>query len=223
MDLEHLPDHSGFEWRRLPVLLADRLGVRPATLLVGAIAVVGAGFGAWWALRPPPVAIEELVPSVDDVPLLIPSTTVRNTAVVHVDGAVAHPGIHEVQLGSRVADAITAAGGMTENADRRQLNLAELVSDGQRIWVPVEGEDIPAIGGAGALGAGTSGSSSGAVSINHASATDLQQLSGIGPSLAAAIVEFRERNGPFRSVDDLLSVPGIGPAKLAALRDQASV
>lgn len=137
-----------FSWRRAPVLLADRLGIRPAGLLGGLLAVAAAACGAWWALRPPPPPAEEVLPFVQTIsPALTvsddaASTTIPAIVVVHVDGAVFHPGIHELRVGSRVADAIDAAGGLTFDADRQALNLAQVLSDGQRVWVPQIGEEV---------------------------------------------------------------------------------
>lgn len=217
---------QSFSWRRSPLELSDRLGVRPSSVVSGVLAVVAVGFGGWWALRPPPPPVEETLPIVSDVSLATSSTTTQAPLilVVHVDGAVAHAGVHEVVAGSRVIDAVEAAGGLTTEADRSRINLAQLVADGQRVWVPSVGEDAPpAIVGPGVGVGGTTdaaGQSVGrVVSLSEASPAELESLPGIGPSLAAAIVEHREREGAFGRVDDLLAVSGIGPAKLDAIRD----
>ncbi len=212
------PIEEPLTWRRAPVLLSDRLGLRPAGLIGAVLAVVAAGVGAWWALRPPPPPPEDTLPFVQQVSTPV-STTLAATGdvvVVHVDGAVRFPGVHELRVGDRVADAVDAAGGLTALADRRQINLAQLVADGQRIWVPVEGEEVAVIVGAGGDGGG--GGAGGPVSLSTAPPSVLETLPGIGPSLAAAIAEHRDREGPFATIDDLLAVPGIGPAKLDALR-----
>ena len=147
--------------------------------------------------------------------------------VVHVDGAVLDPGVHEVAPGARVVDAVDAAGGLRSDADRERLNLAEVLSDGQRVWVPVEGEDEPDVvgpaGGAGAGGDADAAGGGGAVDLNEATIAQLETLPGVGPTIAGAIVEHREREGPFRTVDDLLDVTGIGPARLAQLRPLVTV
>ena len=150
--------------------------------------------------------------------------------VVDVVGAVVRPGIHELPAASRVADAIDAAGGFTADADRIRLNLAEPVADGSRVWVPAIGETsgldlVPVVGGSGGVGGaeGGRGAGSGTVDINTADAASLESLPGIGPSLAAAIVEHRRRHGPFASVDDLIDVSGIGPVKLEQIRPRATV
>ncbi len=214
-----------FDWRRAPRLLADRLGVAPATVVMGLVGVIAAGVGAWWAFRPPAVPVEQVLPYVGDVVVSVPATTTAAPAplVVHVDGAVLVPGVHEVVPGSRVIDVIQAAGGLGPDADRSRLNLALLVEDEQRVWVPRVGEDEPSVveptGGGGSGGSAADGAT---VDINRSSASELEALPGIGPSLAAAIVEHREREGAFGSVEELLDVAGIGPAKLEQLRPMAS-
>ena len=161
--------------------------------------------------------------------------------VVHVDGAVARPGVVEVSGSSpRLRDAIEAAGGLAEGADTGSLNLAEKVSDGQKVHVPTVEEAqaaaaAPAAGASGAgggqgagaaAGSGSGGgpsSASGLVNINSATASELQTLSGVGESTANAIVRDREQNGPFSSVDDLMRVSGIGEKKLAKIRGSICV
>lgn len=154
--------------------------------------------------------------------------------VVHVVGAVVSPGVVVLADGARVADAIAAAGGAASDADTEQLNLARVLGDGEQVRVPHAGEQLvapdpgpsPPGGASGGGAAGASGGSTpggGVVNINTAGAAELESLPGIGPALAARIVEYRDGHGPFASVDDLTDVPGIGPAKLEALRSQATV
>lgn len=153
--------------------------------------------------------------------------------VVHVAGAVREPGVVVLVAGSRVDDAIDAAGGLLEDSDPDQLNLARVLTDGEQVRVPRVGEDASAwtqwngtTGGAtGTVGTGSSeaGGSSVLIDVNTADATALEELPGIGPALAERIVSYREEHGPFASVDDLTDVPGIGDAKLEALRDSATV
>ena len=155
------------------------------------------------------------------------------SVVVHVTGAVIRPGVVTLGEGSRVNDAIGAAGGVSPDADTQQLNLARVLTDGEQIRVPRIGEVLPdpapQPGAAVTPGTGTApgkpaaGSASGMVNINTASASDLEKLPGIGPALAQRIVEYRDSHGPFASVDALTDVPGIGKAKLEALREQATV
>lgn len=154
--------------------------------------------------------------------------------VVHVLGAVVEPGIVEVPLGSRVIDAIAAARGPAEDAELGGVNLARVVIDGEQLWVPRVGEVPP--GGAGGGGVGAGGGSGGAgasggtgvdsqgrVNINTADAAALETLAGVGPALAARIIAWREQNGPFRSVDELTAVSGIGPRTLDGMRNQVTL
>ena len=143
--------------------------------------------------------------------------------LVHVVGAVRSPGVVRLPAGARVVDAIEAAGGVREDAQTEQLNLARLVADGEQVRVPVVGEVVeagPSAGpGAAPSAGGTSGS--GLINVNTASAEELERLPGIGPALAERIVSHRQAHGPFASLDDLTDVPGIGRAKLEALRAEA--
>jgi len=138
--------------------------------------------------------------------------------VVHVAGAVTRPGLVSIAAGSRVAEAIDAAGGPTTDADLDSMNLAALVADGQRIRVTRVGEaPEPMFGDPGSVS--DHHGPWRLVDINRADATELQRLPGIGPVLASAIIEERRRNGLFEAPEDLLRVRGIGPTRLAALRD----
>lgn len=143
--------------------------------------------------------------------------------VVHVAGAVEHPGVYSLRAGARVHDAVAAAGGLRHDADPDVINLAETVVDGARIHVPVPGESPrPAAGQIppnGVGGGDTGGGPGTPVSLNVATSLQLQALPGVGPATADAIIEHRTANGPFTSVEDLMDVRGIGPAKLGALRD----
>lgn len=146
---------------------------------------------------------------------------------VDVDGAVVRPGVYRLKDGARVSQAIDAAGGLTAEADVTGLNRASKITDGQKIYVPTVGEQqaAAAVGGAESSAATTpgAGSSSGLVNINTASATELQKLSGIGPSMAQSIIDERTKNGAFASVDDLMRVSGIGEKKLAKIKDYICV
>jgi competence protein ComEA len=143
------------------------------------------------------------------------------TIIVSVAGAVQEPGIVELEAGARVADAIEAAGGLTEGADPGFLNLARVVADGDLVAVP----DAAASGAAapvpGAEAGGTGGG--GLVNINVAGAAELDALKGIGPVLAERIIAYREANGSFQSLDELSEVSGIGTALLEQLRDQVTL
>ena len=140
----------------------------------------------------------------------------------------ARPGVVRVRSDARVVDAIAAAGGAVPGADLARLNLAARVVDGARIAVPMVGEpalpvDPGAVSGIAESGPGAGSTSAGPVDINTATAAQLDALPGVGPATAAAIVQDRAAHGPFRSVDDLGRVRGIGPAKLAQLHDLVTV
>ncbi len=217
-----------------PGALADRLGVSVAAVVFGALGVAAAGLGGWWALRAPPGPDSaEILPMAGSVEIPTPSTSSAQDPVrilVDVVGAVARPGLHELPAASRVADAVAAAGGLTAEADRMRLNLAEPLSDGSRLWVPEVGDEaapdvVPASAGAGNPGRDEASGGLGAapVNLNRADEAALQRLPGIGPALAAAIVEHRRSAGPFAAVDELIEVSGIGPAKLDQIRPLATV
>ncbi|SET40530.1 helix-hairpin-helix domain-containing protein [Geodermatophilus poikilotrophus] len=141
------------------------------------------------------------------------------TVVVSVVGSVARPGLVTLPEGARVADAVTAAGGLLPDADSASVNLAAVVSDGQQVAVGVPG----AAAAGGTVGGTDAPSGAGRVDLNAATAADLDALPGIGPVLAQRIVEHRERSGPFRSVEQLDDVPGIGPTTYAELAELVTV
>lgn len=132
---------------------------------------------------------------------------------VHVSGAVRLPGVVSLADGAIVLDALAAAGGPLAEADLSSLNLAAEVHGGRRIHVPLQGEATATPGSPEAT------TSAGRLNVNTATAPELERLPGIGPVLASTIITYRESHGPFRSVDDLLKVPGIGPARLSQIRD----
>ena len=148
------------------------------------------------------------------------------TIVVDVAGAVANPGVYELTDGARVSDAIEAAGGLSGDADISILNRASKVSDGMKVTVPTQGEQVSSAGDGDTGTAASSQSTaqaSGLVNINTATADELQALSGVGPSTAQAIVDDREKNGLFASVEDLMRVSGIGEKKFAKIKDSICV
>lgn len=146
--------------------------------------------------------------------------------VVHVAGAVASPGVQRLPTGARVVDAVDAAGGATPDADLARVNLAAPLVDGQQVYLVRQGEvPPPAVATGAPTGAGPGGAAGGdgPIDINRATATELEELPGVGPATAEAIISHRERHGPFASVDDLLDVRGIGDAKLEQIRERATV
>jgi competence protein ComEA len=141
------------------------------------------------------------------------------TVVVSVVGPVARPGLVTLPEGARVADAIAAAGGLLPDADAASVNLAAVVSDGQQVAVGLPGATVAD----GPSGGATGTSGAGLVDLNAATPADLDALPGIGPVLAQRIVEYRERSGPFRTVEQLDDVPGIGPTTYAELAELVTV
>lgn len=204
------------DWRSVAAELAAfarRVGVVPVAVLLGAVcAVATASFL---------VGVRTGAPAPIDLPLAAAgapppvATTEPAYLQVHLAGAVTKPGLYQVPASFRVGDLIDDAEGPTAGADLAAVNLAERLRDGQQVYVPVVGEQ-PA---AATPGAGHGGP----VDINVATAAQLEELPGIGPSLAAAIIAFRTEHGPFPTLDALESVPGIGPAKLSQFRPHASV
>lgn len=169
------------------------------TVLGVAVAIVVAGV-AWFGTGSDPV------PTAMSADTTASSNSDRETMTVHVSGAVVEPGLVALSVSARVADAVQAAGGVASDADLSAINLAAPISDGDLIVVPRVGESM-----------GQAGSPRG-VDLNRATATELEALPGVGPVLAERIVSFRDQNGPFATVEDLLGVPGIGEAKLRQMR-----
>lgn len=183
---------------QLPAGLPRRLAAVAMLVVVGALLY-------WWLSTPvtaTPVAVATVMAT--DVPA-------GGDVVVDVVGEVRRPGVVRLPLGSRVIDAVDAAGGLRPGA-RAVVNLARLLVDGEQIVV----------GGSGVGGHAATTTADGRVNINTATASTIEQLPGVGPVLAERIVDYREQHGPFRQVRDLLDVPGIGDAKFAQLSDAAT-
>ena len=179
--------------------------------------------------------------------------TTPQIITVHVAGAVKNPGVYRLKYGSRINDGLVAAGGATSAANLDVINLATVLNEGEQIYVPKRGEKPHTItnrpqasgagGAAGAAGVGDAGGAAGVggaggatgvggatsgavpqlININLASVVELEQLPGVGPATAKAIVAYREKFGAFLKVEDLLKVRGIGPAKLSEILPRARV
>lgn len=151
--------------------------------------------------------------------------------IVDMKGAVRRPGIYTMNTGERVSDAVTRAGGLTGKADENKINLAQKVADEMVIFVPEKGAKttVDFSGTSGVASGPQSGTSQtavqegGKVNINTADEQALQNLTGVGPSKAKAIVQYREEHGPFKSVDDLNNVSGIGDKSLEKIKPDATV
>ena len=174
--------------------------------LILAAVLVGAGLG-----------ITRDKDSVEAAPATIETaSSVAAVFPVYVSGWVTTPGVVEMTEGAIVADAVAAAGGALDGALLDEINLARPLAEGDHVQIPGPGDSIAAA---------TDGSEGedGLIPINQAEASALEDLPGVGPVLAERIVAHREANGPFETVEDLLEVPGIGEAKLAAMRDSIAV
>lgn len=168
----------------------------------------------------------------------------NETIVVHISGAVNIEGIVELDLGSRIANAIEKAGGIKENADMTDINLAYPLEDGMKIYIPTKeeteanknNENTPAESYVNASSGGvnskettnstqsnTSDTSSKKVNINTATQEELDTLPGIGPSIASKIIDYREQNGKFNSIEEIKEVSGIGEAKYEKIKDSITI
>ena len=201
---------------------------------VAAVAAVIAAAGVWRdrpVVQPvPPLPAVSLAPLASEQPSTGSAATTTSgphTLVVSVAGRVNNPGLVTVPPGARIADALAAAGGVVPGTDLVTLNLAQPLDDGQQILV-----GVAAPAGAGAVSGGSAaaaapGSAAGAgvglVNLNSATATALEALPGVGPVMDKAILDWRTKNGSFRRVEQLSEVSGIGPARLAQLRELVTV
>ncbi len=198
-------------------------GITPGRVFSTLGAVLLVSVGSWWLLRAPAPPIERSLPMASRPSVAVsaapPPSLVSADVVVQIAGAVLRPGVYHLPLGSRVADLVTAAGGPIDGVDAAVLPLAAKVTDGQRVYLPKPGEPMSA-----AAGVSVSGSSAtGPVDLNSATAAQLDALPGIGPSTAAAIVAYRDKHGPFTSIDGLLEIKGLGTSKVDALRELVRV
>ena len=145
----------------------------------------------------------------------------QDLITVDVKGAVKSPGIYDLPVGSRVHDAVQKAGGLTEEADSKSINLAQKVSDETLVYVPSKGEE--AASQQAASGTTPSSSKEKKVNLNKASLEELKQVKGLGGKRAQDIIDHREANGKFKSVDELKKVSGIGAKTIEKLKDYVTV
>lgn len=228
--------------RRRALSLAKRYGLMGGRGIVVASLVVVTGLGAIGALRLAEggSTVVERAPAASEVQQDDFARRTETTAeekkpetekqeeksasiVVHVDGAVAAPGVYVLAIDfPRINDAVQKAGGLTDEADTSAINLAALLEDGQKVHVPVTGEAIPEVteGTATAAAAHTEDSGRASlVNINSATEAELQTLPGVGEATAAAIVQDRQNMGEFSATEDLMRVSGIGEKKYAKIKD----
>jgi competence protein ComEA len=217
------------EKRGLLSRIGDMTRASPAELAMLAIlaaVAVGGSFTVYLrtSRRPPegrPTVLESraAVPEPSPSPLPI---------VVHVAGMVVSPGVYELAQGSRVNDALAVAGGALPGADLEILNLAALLSDGERIFISRPGQAASSgprapPGAPAGPGATSAGGPPGKLNLNTASAAELDGLPGVGPVLAQRILDFRQKKGRFSSVRQLREVQGVGPKKYEAIKELVTV
>jgi len=209
--------------------IRERLDQLSRGELVGLVLVVLAtlvGAGLWY-VRSLPRPVEIAAPTGASSPVVSGSAAVASptpspaTIIVDVAGWVRKPGVYEFTEGDRVIDAVDRAGGARRGADLTSLNLAAPLVDGTQVVVPKQGSTVPA--GTGSTGAGTTGGTTALVNVNTATEPELETLPGVGPVTAAAIIDYRTKNGPFSTVDDLIDVSGIGPSTLEQMRPFVTV
>lgn len=174
------------------------------------------------------INVEEIVPTaiIEEEEVIQPTqnqTKVAESFIVDVKGQVKMPGVYSSSPEERVIDVVQRAGGLTENADESKVNFAEHVQDAMVIYIPAKGEEGNIPQGLTSNPSDTGGTKQGKINLNKADENELQNLPGIGPSKAAAIMEYRETNGPFKSVEDLKNISGIGDKTFDKLKDLISV
>jgi competence protein ComEA len=210
--------------------------IGPQRILAGGGTAIVLGGLAWFVLKPSPVPIDTYVPRVTTMSA-VASTISPSIITVHVAGAVKNPGVYRLTSSARVVDAVASAGGALGSADLESINLAQTITDTEQIYIPIKKVSRPRVTTAPRLrpqritpttapviaGEGAGAQPTRLINLNAATASELDALPGVGPSTAKAIIAYRTKKGLFSKVEDLLNVQGIGPAKLAALRDQVTV
>ena len=215
--------------------------VGPRRLVIGIVTTCVALVMLWLLVRPSAPPLESVVPQVSGAETVNSAASVSapSTLTVHVAGAVKKPGVYVLSSAARVIDAVTAAGGPLTGADLEGINLAQTLVDTEQIYIPPRSRRTTPVTVAPRLkpsrsttpsttpgSSGSTGSTTGTtrvLNLNTATASELDALPGVGPATAKAIIDHRTKKGPFTKVEDLLNVSGIGPSKLAALRDQVAV
>jgi competence protein ComEA len=177
----------------------------------------------WFNSGVPPTQVIEPTPSLYAEPSSVAEAGVSATTdiFVHVTGAVAKPGVYAAEVGSRVFDIVAMAGGFTKKADQASVNLARLVSDGEQLLVFERASEAKSA----SISSNTSaGSMAGTlVSLNRATLSELEELPGVGPTLAQRIIDWRSANGGFKSLEDLLQVGGIGDKLFAGIQGKVAL
>lgn len=200
----------------------DQRAVRSRGYIIvfSVLSLIVGGVVGYFTPRPQPSApIVVSTPLPSATPLFTPTPAPIR---VHVAGAVRAPAVYKLSPGSIVQDAVEAAGGPASDADLDRINLALELRDQQQVYVPRQGEvDPPPLVSGGEPGEGESAVA--LVNINTAMAAELETLPRIGPTTAERIMEYREANGPFETIEDIQNVPGIGPVTFDGLKDLITV
>jgi competence protein ComEA len=198
--------------------------------VIGVLLVLGLLTAGWLLLRARPVAVaspSEVVTVSTPTPTegsATPTTSKPvSKIVVHVLGAVRHPGLIRLPDSSRVQDAIDAAGGLTNSADPGELNLAQLLGDGQQVVIGTRTDPAGEVRDQPGSGRGSGAAATGALDLNHASQPQLEELPGVGPVTAQAILAWRQQHGRFSRIEELQEVDGIGPKTYAEIAPHVRV
>jgi competence protein ComEA len=198
--------------------------------VIGVLLVLGLVAAGWLLLRARPVAVASpgevvtMSTPLQNAPAASPSTSERATRlVVHVLGAVRDPGLVRLPEKSRVQDAIDAAGGLTSRANPGELNLAQPLSDGQQLVIGTKSDPAGEVRDGGDSGAESGSSATATLDLNRANQAQLEELPGIGPVMAQAILTWRQQHGRFSRVEELQEVDGIGPKTYAQIAPHVQV
>jgi competence protein ComEA len=200
--------------------------------VIGVLLILGVITAGWLLLRARPVAVASpgdvvtvSTPFQSATAAASPLTTARpGKLVVHVLGAVRHPGLVRLPENSRVQDAIDAAGGLTGRADPAELNLAQLLADGQQLVIGTRSDPAGEVrDGQGSSGAGSAQSGTTTLDLNRANQAQLEELPGVGPVTAGAILTWRQQHGRFNRIEELQEVDGIGPKTYAQIAPHVRV
>jgi competence protein ComEA len=198
--------------------------------VIGVLLVLGLVAAGWLLLRARPVAVASpgqvvtMSTPLQSAPTASPSTSERATRlVVHVLGAVRDPGLVKLPEKSRVQDAIDAAGGLTGRADPDELNLAQLLADGQQLVIGTKSDPAGEVRDGGDSGAESGDSATATLDLNRANQAQLEELPGIGPVMAQAILTWRQQHGRFSRIEELQEVDGIGPKTYAQIAPHVRV
>lgn len=188
-------------------------------ILIGIVVVIGAIklIDIYYQNNNEEITIQNVL-TTEDEPEKIENETIK----VYVTGEVKNQGVIELEQGSRIVDAIEKAGGQTEEANLKNVNLAYELEDGQKIYIPNKSEEnTNEITDDGITGIDSKENDT--IDINKADEKELQELNGIGESLASSIIKYREDNGKFKNIEDLKNVPGIGESKFSNIKEKIKV